>query len=453
MPLRIRVTLAFAVAMALVLAAFGSFLYLQTKAQLDESVDDTLEQRAADVSTSVEASQGSDAVISQQALDPEDSFAQVINGEGRVVFSTSQVAGGGVLPADMPAGAGADPDTIELASVEGIDGRVRVLASPFESNGEALIAVVGATLEDRDDALGNLLLLLAVGGPIALMLAALAGYWVAGRALSPVEAMRSDAASITASSPSERLALPRADDELRRLATTLNEMLGRLEAGIERERRFVDDASHELRTPLALHKTELEVALRYAEDEPALRAAIASGIEEVDRLAQLADGLLVVARSGEGGLALTCEPIDARELLETVGSRFESRIRSANRSLGISCEPGLRIHADRLRIEQALTNLVENAIRHGAGTIDLSAARKGPRLRLHVRDQGGGFDEGFRSKAFERFSRGDLARGRGGAGLGLAIVETIAVAHGGSSGITPGKGSGADVWIELPDAP
>jgi signal transduction histidine kinase len=435
--------------MAVVLAAFGTFLYLQTKSQLDESVHDTLEQRAADLATTVDASGGTDSVVAVQTLDPEDSFAQAISDSGTVAFSTSQVGGSSVLSDADLASAQSGQQTFELDSVDGIDGRVRVLATPFESDEGPLVGVIGVTLEDRDNSLGNLLLLLALGGPAALLLAALAGYWVAGRALAPVERMRQDATSISASSPSERLALPPANDELRRLATTLNEMLGRLEEGLERERRFVDDASHELRTPLALHKTELEVALRYSEDEEALRSAIASGVEEVDRLAQLADDLLVVARSGEDGLAVTRETISASEILETVSNRFEARIRSSNRSLIVTVDPELMVRADRLRVEQALTNLVENAIRHGAGRIELSAKSSGSGVKVHVRDEGVGFDEDFRDRAFERFSRGDAARGRGGAGLGLAIVETIAVAHGGHAGIAMNS-DGADVWIELP---
>lgn len=240
-------------------------------------------------------------------------------------------------------------------------------------------------------------------------------------------------------------------------------MLGRLEAGIERERRFVDDASHELRTPLALHKTELELALRYGEDEGELRAAIESGVAEVDRLAQLADDLLVVARSGEDGLALNLERIDPAELLSGVATRFGARVRAAGRSIEVRAEPGASIHGDRLRLEQAVTNLVENALRHGAGEIELLASsRQGPShamgygpqrgtgaLELHVRDQGDGFPEGFRERAFERFSRADAARASGGAGLGLAIVEAIAIAHGGRAMVGAGTG-GADVWLELP---
>ena len=139
-----------------------------------------------------------------------------------------------------------------------------MLAAPVDVGGRTVVAVVGSSLGDRDEALGNLARLLLIGGPIALLLASLAGYWMAGAALRPVDAMRRRAAEISASEPGARLPVPEADDELRRLGETLNAMLGRLEEALERERRFVDDASHELRTPLALHKIELELALLHA---------------------------------------------------------------------------------------------------------------------------------------------------------------------------------------------
>lgn len=390
---RLQITLAFTLAMAIVLAAFGAFIFVQTSDHLDESVDDTLEVRAADL-----AIRNLGGPVLDQPLDPEDSFAQIVAPGGRVEVSTEQVADGAVAER---------PGTFDLKSVDGLDGRVRVLAAQI---GDGRLAVVGATLEDRDEAVQNLLLLLVIGGPIALLLASLGGWWVAGRALEP------------------------------------------LERGYERERRFVDDASHELRTPLALHKAELEIALRYAEDEAALRAAIASGIEEVDRLAQLADDLLVAARSGDEGLAVTTEAVDAEALLRTVAGRFESRARSANQPISVVSEPRLVFEGDRLRLEQALTNLVDNALSHGAGAIELKAERRNGLVRLSVRDDGEGFGEEFREHAFERFTRSDEARRRGGTGLGLAIVETIATAHGGRAGIPADGAPGAEVWIELPDS-
>ena len=388
--LRLKITLAFTLAMAVVLAALGIYIFFETRDQLDESVNDNLEVRAADL-----AARTPQEGVLDQPLDPEDSFAQIVGPQGEVELTTEQVDGAEPIASS--------PGVHDIDDVEGIDGRARVLVAPI---GDERLAVVGASLEDRDESVQSLALLLALGGPAALLLASLAGYWVAGRALDP------------------------------------------LERGYERERRFVDDASHELRTPLALHKAELEVALRYGDDAEALRQAIVSGIAEVDRLAQLADDLLVVARSGEDGLALNREEIDADELFQTIAMRFDARARSEARGISVGAEDGLRFTADRLRLEQAIANLVENALRHGAGQIELSAERSAGGVAIHVRDEGPGFADGFRPHAFERFSREDNARARGGAGLGLAIVEAIAAAHGGRAGI----GERADVWIELPDS-
>ena len=281
----------------------------------------------------------------------------------------------------------------------------------------------------------------------------MAGYAVSGRALQPVETMRRRAAAISAAEPEQRLPLPEADDEIRRLGETLNGMLGRLETAIERERAFVDDASHELRTPLAMHKTELELALRYAKTPEEMRAAMASAIVEVDRLIQLAEDLLVLARSEEGKLALDLRRVGVGELLGDVRERFSARMSDAGRSLVIQPANGLTVEGDRLRLEQALTNLVENAVEHGGGEITVRARESGGGVEIHVEDRGPGFAPDFIGRAFERFSQGDGSRGSEGTGLGLAIVEAIARAHRGSAHATNREGEGADVWIVVPAQP
>jgi two-component system, OmpR family, sensor kinase len=268
--------------------------------------------------------------------------------------------------------------------------------------------------ETFDEALDSLATLFLFGGPAALLLASLVGYGVARATLRPV--------------------------------------LDRLETGLERERRFVDDASHELRTPLALHKTELELALRHGGSEEELRAAIASGLEEIDRLVQLAEDLLVVARSEEGKLAIALEQLSVTDLFATVSERFRGRAAESARPLVVDGGTGLVVEGDRLRLEQALTNMVDNALRHGGGEVRIWASENGDRIGLHVSDRGAGFPPEFVAQAFERFSRADPARGSGGSGLGLAIVETIALAHGGRAGATNDPAGGADVWIEIPAA-
>jgi signal transduction histidine kinase len=241
-----------------------------------------------------------------------------------------------------------------------------------------------------------------------------------------------------------------ARDEVSRLAETLNEMLARLEASLAHERRFVADASHELRTPLALLKTELEVALRRRRTREELEAALRSASEETDRLTRLAEDLLLIARSDAGELPLRRQHVRADEVLEVVAERFSRVAGERGRALEIVSANGLELDADPVRIEQALGNLVANALAHGGGRIVLSAQRRDALVELHVEDEGPGFPPGFIAGAFDRFTRSDDSRSGGsGSGLGLSIVELIARAHGGAVGATNRAAGGADVWIAV----
>jgi signal transduction histidine kinase len=215
----------------------------------------------------------------------------------------------------------------------------------------------------------------------------------------------------------------------------------------------VASASHELRTPLALLRAELELALREGRSPEELRDAVASAAAESDRLVQLAEDLLVLARADEGRLPVRPERLDAGDLLATTARRFEARAAESGRELRVDGVGGLQVRADRLRAEQALANLVDNALRYGDGAVELTAERADAGVRLHVLDRGAGFDPSLDGRAFERFTRGDRARSRGGAGLGLAIVEAIARSHDRMAGAEPRDGGGADVWIELPQFP
>jgi len=241
------------------------------------------------------------------------------------------------------------------------------------------------------------------------------------------------------------LPIPPPNDEISRLGHTLNAMLARLEAAIEREQGFVADASHELRTPLASLKTELELALRRDRTADELRRALRSATEETDRLSRLADGLLVLARSDRGTLPLRPERIAAKDLLDGVAAQF----RTSGQDVRVDVPDGLELEGDRLRLEQAVGNLVANAATHGDGEVTVSARRANGTVELHVEDEGPGLPAGFAARAFERFTRADEARGGGGAGLGLAIVDAVARAHGGRAGFSP-REAGTDAWIALP---
>ena len=317
LPLRIRLTLAFAVAMAVVLAILGAFLYVRVREALDEQLNQSLRTRA----------QAAGIAGPGRRVGDDEGFVQVLGGNTSGPLSPEEVER-----------ARRESYFAERERVPGLEGPIRLFVT--EANGRVVVA--GTSLDDRDEAVSALLTQLAIGGPIALVLASLAGYALAGAALRPVEAMRQRAQEISARVDGDRLPEPEGDDEIARLARTLNAMLARLEAGMERERRFVAEASHELRTPLASLKAELELALRRPRSTGELRAAIASAVEETDRLAALAEDLLVLARSDEGELRVDRRPIRARELLENVARRFAARAEEAGLDVEVDAPGGAR---------------------------------------------------------------------------------------------------------------
>ena len=338
---------------------------------------------------------------------------------------------------------------VDVRGVPGLDEPARLLGLPIDRGGRRLVLVVGATRENRAEALRSLRTELLVAGPFALVLATALGYLLAGAGLRAVEAMRRRAAAISADRPGGRLPVPPTGDELERLGTTLNGMLARLEAALERERGFVAEAGHELRTPLALLRAEIELALDQPREKNELEGALRSAADEVDRLSQLAEHLLLLARLDRGALRIRTASAELTDVFESLAARFEQRARAAGRH--IHADSGTHLLAvDRVRLEQALANLIENALRHGNGDIRLYAVEVGNAIELHVADHGPGFPPGFLHHAFDRFSRADNARGGSGAGLGLAIVAEIAAAHGGTAAAANRPEGGADVWLSIP---
>jgi signal transduction histidine kinase len=436
--LRLKLTLAFTGVMAVLLAIAGVALSLLVASNLDSTIENGLEARAGDAAA---------VVANGKLASTDEPYAQVLAPDGLVVDSTTGAGARPLLSPDELARA-----RTEMISVERTrrgDAELRLIARPVQVAGAEAVLVVGESLAQRERALAALHARLAVGGPLALLIASAVGYALAAAALRPVERMRRHAAAITAAQASERLPVPPSDDEIGRLGRTLNEMLDRLEVAFKRERAFVSDASHELRTPLAILRTELELALRGEHTREELEAALRSAAEESERLSRLAEDLLVIARSDQGRLPMRLEPLEAGAVLARVAGRFQTRARAEGRPLAADPSPGVEVTADPDRLEQALANLVDNALTYGEGTVQLSAQTVNGGVELHVRDEGPGFPEEFLPRAFERFTRADEARSRGGSGLGLAIASAVATAHRGSAQARNGP-LGADVWITLP---
>jgi signal transduction histidine kinase len=449
-PIRLRVTLAFVLVMAIVLGAIGLFVYLRYRAELDATINAGLRSRATDVAALVKEADSGLSERRGNLVGRSESFAEVLGGGGRVLDSTTSIGGHDLLTAAELRRAERAPTILDRGPLPGLSEESRLLAVPVITHGGRHVVVVGTSIDDRGESLSDLLQLLLIGGPIALVLASLAAYGVAGAALRPVDEMRSRAAEISSAEPDHRLPVPPTGDEIARLGVTLNAMLDRLGEALEHERAFVADASHELRTPLAVLKTELELALHRGRSPEELRAALASAAEETDRLTQLAEDLLTIAQTDRGELPVRTERIEAGEVLGGVAARFSRRAEAAGRALTVSNEPGLELSGDRLRLEQALGNLLDNALRHGEGQVELEALTRNGSVELHVRDRGQGLPEEFRERAFERFSRPEASRNQDGSGLGLAIVEAIARAHRGEARVESREGGGADAWLALP---
>jgi two-component system OmpR family sensor kinase len=466
LPIRARLVLVFAAAMAVVLAAMSFFLYQELGSSLSDAIDLSLRARADDVTALMQQSPSSlpkspanasgtrDQTGEQtgQNFDPGESFAQVLSPSGAIVDSTTSLRQVPLLSASELATATQAPLWLVHPAAPGVNGPARLLATPIHAQGKDLVVVVGASLESRGEALSSLSTGLAIGGPLALIVALLLGYALASAAFRPVESMRKQAEAISAVEPGRRLPVPAARDEVARLADTLNDMLARLEEALAKERAFLSNASHELRTPLTLLKAELDLALGRECSPEEMAATLRSAADETDRLVQLAEDLLVLARADQGRLPVNRAPVDAVDVLEGTRDRFVRRALGAGMTVEVEAPAGLRVNADRVRLDQALVNIVENSLRYGAGPVVLSARPRGEWVEFHVLDRGPGFREDFLPCAFERFSRADQSRPAGGAGLGLPIVALIAAAHGGTAHAANREGGGADVWLEVPNA-
>jgi len=447
LPIRARLTLISAAMMAVVLAGLAVFLLSRLEADLVATVDAGLRSRASVLVDRIGEGGG---VSSSGLTEGDEAFAQVLSADGAVVASSRGVTEPMLTPVETLATSGTTfLDRRVATAEEPVDARLLVTHT---SGGDVL--VVGASLEDQRDALDGLRSLLVVGVPAAVLLASLVGWLVAGAALRPVERLRREADAISASEPGRLLAVPATGDELSRLAESLNRMLARLEEAAAQERRFLADASHELRTPLANLRAEVDLALRRARTADELGTALRSVREETERLARLAEDLLVLSRVSGGGLPLRRESIDVARLVdETVGS-FASRAEGLGVELAGEGPDGLSALVDGMRLRQALGNLIDNALRSTdrGDRVTVAATDHGDRFELTVTDTGRGFPPDFLAEAGAGFRRPDEARARdiGGTGLGLAIVRTIVEAHGGMVSIENRAEGGARVALLLP---
>ncbi len=453
MPIRLRLAAAFALAAA-ALFALGGWLFAAGlfSAQL-KTLDSQLTAQLAQAGRYLPAGTGPAA----SALPAGDYLIQVIDASGRVRGAGGEAETAPLLTGDQLSLARQGPISLTRTVDEE---NVRIVAAPLSGH-PGWTAVAAVSLEAYESTRSEVTRELTVGGAVFTAVAGLGAYGLARAALSPVERLRRQVAALSehggAPGPGgASVEVPSTRDEIAALAGTMNDLLARLHRALARQRAFVADASHELRNPLAVLQGELELAARPGRGPAELAAAVRSAHAEAVRLARLTDDLLLLARSDEDRLSLRLERADIGTLLARSAERAGSRLAAAGVTSRVEAAPGTYARVDADRIRQAADNLVSNALRFAPrGSVIVLAARvTGTSLDIEVSDEGPGFPAGFLPHAFERFARpdGGRSRGDGGAGLGLAIVQAIAAAHGGTAAAANKPGGGAVVALHLPGA-
>ena len=452
LPIRIRLTLWYSGVLLLILLAFGVAMFFSFRASLEAAVDLDLEDRLQGVTQYIQTdlprfprSRLWHEFEESQQLRP-DELLQISDRFGWVFQSRSiqalQLA---------PPGAGRAVG-VRTAVLSGVPVRIRTAA--ITVNDEAYRVQLGAPLGPPYKALTGFLRAMIGLIPLLILAASGGGYWLGRRALAPVDRVIQDARSIGHHNLSGRLMVPRTGDELQRLSETLNEMMGRLESAFHRITRFTADASHELRSPVAFVRATAEIALLQPRDPETYRSAVTDIYDEAQRMTELIENLLTLARADAGSSQLKMAPLDVCEPLRQACSQASVCAKGKNISFSAQLpDADLRVLGDPVALHRLWWILIDNAIKYtpAGGSVEVQLARAGSFAIVTVQDTGIGIAEEEQQRIFERFYRSDRARQRdsGGTGLGLSIARWIADVHQARIEVRskPGRGSAFSVRL------
>lgn len=453
LPIRARLTLWYSLILVLALAAFGGVANFVMTHTIRRSIDAGLNQKAEGIRGIIERTlpEGLDELRDELSeFDQGQSgrgHLRVADASGRVIYASPGLED--LSEGEQQARSG-QPFTEHLHGV-----KYRVLRQSVHAAGAAYDVEVSAYMQDFDSAIEGFRGVLFSLAPLVLILASLGGYWMSRRALAPVDEIISAARSIGVNSLSERLTVPRTGDELERLAGTLNEMLGRLEASVQRIIRFTADASHELRTPVSVIRTNAEVTLRKSRPEAEYREALQQILEQSEEVSRLIEQLLDLARADSGAAALSMVRADLREPVERA-SRHAGILAEAKQVKTSTQLPDapLYVQGDPAALERLFLILLDNAVKFtpAGGEINVQLSSRDAAAVVEVHDTGIGVAQEELDHIFERFYQADRSRsrGNGGSGLGLAIGRWIAQSHGGSIAAESEPGKGSTFRVSLP---
>lgn len=455
-PIRVRLTVLYVLVLAVIVAALTAFVVTRLRSDLTHELDRSLREAAAQIAPAYRAEGAAEFRDTTRTVLPatgkEPAGAQLLEPSGRVAHAEGPpLVRAPLIEARERAIALRGVTVTESRRLGAPAEHMRIVAVPAQRRGRRQVLAVAESLQEVDNAAHRALVLLLVGGGAALALVAVGGWWIARRALRPVERMTTRAEAIGIDDLSQRIAVPRVNDELAHLARTLNAMLDRLQHGVEARERLIADASHELRAPLAAMRAELEVTLAQSSLDAPARTALERARDDSMRLARIVENLLTLARVDQGRLELLITPNDLSDLAHRAVRA--QRAAAAQRGVDVAVVGDeLVADVDGDRFEQVFANLLDNAIRHSpaGGEVRLEIHSDAAQTHVTVTDEGPGIAPESRVRAFERFSRQDPARPRGGAGLGLAICEEIVHAHHGRIWIDEQPPPGTRIHITLP---
>jgi len=442
---RARSTIAATAVVAVALVVAGVTAMTLQRSSLVDAIDTALTGRVNDLAALIV-----DGSIPTQITAPggDATLVQIVDGDGGVIASSPNITGEEPISDIRPA-PGAQTATTQTLPIG--EGEFRLVAQSVTAHDQMFTIFAAASLDPVDEAVGALAAILIVGIPVLIALVGLTVWFIIGRTLHPVEAIRSKVASIGDRDLDHRVPVPDSDDEIARLAATMNLMLDRLELSSDQQRRFVADASHELRSPLAAIRSQLEVDLIHAE-KANWRVTYEDVLDETLRMQRLVDDLLLLARSDAGTLPKHHESIDLDDIVFELVQRIQP---TTSITIDATHVSGAQVSGDPDAIARLVRNLLENAVRFSAERIEVALNEIGGHALLTIADDGPGIPLADRTRVFERFTRLDEARDRdhGGTGLGLAIAREIALHHDGCITIEDTPLGGAKIAVDIPATP
>jgi len=464
MPLRVRLTLWYGTALAVILVTFAVVLYAEMDRGLKGQVDRSLEEAAATAVRSLELHRFGPFLQFEDLADqfPElallENFFQIFSPTGKITIQSPNLKSRDIpLSRTALEQAFKGQTTLESVRFHG-ESPLRLISVPIIYEGTLInIVQVGTSLQPVEETLHRLLIILLVTVPVALVAALAGGWFLAGRALRPVESITLAAQRIAAGDLNQRLSVPRSSDEVGRLAVTFNEMIARLEASFRQVRQFTTDASHELRTPLTVLKGETELALRRPRSAEDYELVLESSLEEIDWMTRIVDKLFFLSRADLGEVKMESIPVRLDTLAEDIQRQATLLGQDQDVQVTLGTVTPATVQGDELRLRELLLNLVDNAIKYSrpGGKVEISLVSEENTARLSVLDHGIGIPPEVQARIFDRFYRADDARvhAKKGTGLGLSICKWIAEAHHGWIEVQSTDGEGSQFTVVLPLAP